>query len=264
MWNLSLRLTSSEIFRVLQLFTLFGYFRCSINFGLSNAVESRRDENFQTHINGDLQKYGVDFLVGGIADFIFFANRKSTLHTLSFEESGIFTLSRVWSGKVNNACHAWPRGRIAQYAPFRSYCNDCHRQQNFFTQSLNSQKLFTKNTKVMNTLLKYLPELEGDELFYLNDLLKDYNEEQVRDFAFMYRSRRRDPKIILLSTLAGFLGFAGIQRFITDQIGMGILYFFTAGLCFIGTIVDLVNYRNLAFNYNRQVAYEVVSVFNKK
>jgi len=115
----------------------------------------------------------------------------------------------------------------------------------------------------MNTLLKYLPEIEGDEMFYLNDLLKNYTEEQIRDFSFMYRSRRRDPKIILLTALVGFLGFAGIQRFLTDQIGMGILYFFTAGLCFIGTIVDLVNYRSLAFNYNRKVAYEVVAVFGK-
>ncbi|MBE0639158.1 MAG: TM2 domain-containing protein [Bacteroidales bacterium] len=115
----------------------------------------------------------------------------------------------------------------------------------------------------MNTLLKYLPEVEGDEMFYLNDLLKNYTEDQIRDFSFMYRSRRRDPKIILLTTLLGFLGFAGIQRFLTDQIGMGILYFFTAGLCFIGTIVDLVNYRNIAFTYNQRVAYEVVTIFGK-
>lgn len=74
MWNLSLRLTSSEIFWFLHLFTIFGYFRCSVNFGLSNAVESWRNENFQAHNNNDLQKYGVDFLVGGTADFVFFAN----------------------------------------------------------------------------------------------------------------------------------------------------------------------------------------------
>jgi len=73
----------------------------------------------------------------------------------------------------------------------------------------------------------------------------------------MYRSRRRDPQVILLSTLAGFVFVAGIQRFITDQIGMGILYFFTAGLCFIGTIVDLINYKQIAFEYNIKNANEV-------
>ena len=32
---------------------------------------------------------------------------------------------------------------------------------------------------------------------------------------------------------------------------MGILYFLTGGLCLIGTIVDLVNHRSLAFEYNQ-------------
>ncbi|MBZ0243813.1 MAG: NINE protein, partial [Bacteroidales bacterium] len=57
--------------------------------------------------------------------------------------------------------------------------------------------------------------------------------------------------------LLGFVGFAGVHRFILNQIGMGILYFFTAGLCLIGTIVDLVNYQNLTFTYNRQIASEI-------
>ena len=73
----------------------------------------------------------------------------------------------------------------------------------------------------------------------------------------MYRSRRRDPQTILLVTIVGFLGFAGIQRFMTDQIGMGVLYFFTAGLCFIGTIVDLVNYKKIAFEYNQMQAQQL-------
>lgn len=115
----------------------------------------------------------------------------------------------------------------------------------------------------MNTMLKYLPEVEGDEMFYLNDLLKNFTEDQIRDFSFIYRSRRRSPNLILLTTLVGFFGIAGVQRFLTDQIGMGILYFFTAGLCFIGTIVDLVNYRNIAFTYNQRVAHEVVTMFSR-
>jgi hypothetical protein len=35
------------------------------------------------------------------------------------------------------------------------------------------------------------------------------------------------------------------------------LYFLTAGLCLIGTIVDLVNHRKLAFEYNSTVAQQV-------
>lgn len=108
-------------------------------------------------------------------------------------------------------------------------------------------------------LYTYLPELDMQEMTIVQSIVKDYDDKQVMDFANMYRSRRRDPQMILLSGLAGFLGFAGIQRFLTDNIGMGILYFFTAGLCFIGTIMDLVNHRQIALEYNMKVAREVAS-----
>ena len=108
----------------------------------------------------------------------------------------------------------------------------------------------------MNRILSHMPELELDEALSIDALLKDKTDDQVRNFAIIYRSRRRDPLIILVTTLLGFAGFAGIQRFLTNQIGMGILYFFTAGLCLIGTIIDLVNYKSLALEYNKKVAQE--------
>jgi TM2 domain-containing membrane protein YozV len=115
----------------------------------------------------------------------------------------------------------------------------------------------------MNIVLKYLPEAQGNELFFLSDLFKGFNEDQIRDFSSIYRSRRKDPNVILLTALLGFVGVAGVHRFITEQIGLGILYFFTGGLCLIGTIVDLVNYQNLAFEYNRRVAHEVAAIVSR-
>jgi TM2 domain-containing membrane protein YozV len=109
----------------------------------------------------------------------------------------------------------------------------------------------------MTTVYQLMPELDMQEMTYVESIVKDYDEQQLINFANFYRSRRRDPQLILLCTLVGFLGFAGIQRFLTDQIGMGILYFFTAGLCFIGTIVDLINYRQIALEYNLKIANEV-------
>ena len=110
----------------------------------------------------------------------------------------------------------------------------------------------------MSTKLYHLmPELDMQEMTYVDSLTKNYTDQQMLNFANFYRSRRRDPQLILLSALAGFLGVAGIQRFLTDQIGMGILYFFTAGLCLIGTIVDLINYKQIALEYNIKVANEV-------
>lgn len=105
-----------------------------------------------------------------------------------------------------------------------------------------------------------LPELAGEEMIYVQNLMKDWADDKARNFANVYRTRRRDPQLILILTIIGFLCVAGIQRFITDQIGMGLLYFFTAGLCFIGTIIDLVNYQKLAFEYNQKKANEVAAI----
>jgi TM2 domain-containing membrane protein YozV len=79
-------------------------------------------------------------------------------------------------------------------------------------------------------------------------------------FISMYRSRRKEPQIILLTALIGFLGVSGVHRFILNQIGMGILYLLTGGLCLIGTIVDLVNHKTLALEYNQKMAYQILGL----
>lgn len=109
----------------------------------------------------------------------------------------------------------------------------------------------------MTHILQFMPELTGQELAYVQNLTKDYNDNQIQNFANIYRSRRRDPNVILLTTLLGFVIVAGVQRFMVGQIGMGILYLFTGGLCLIGTIVDLINYQNISFTYNQRMANEV-------
>jgi TM2 domain-containing membrane protein YozV len=109
----------------------------------------------------------------------------------------------------------------------------------------------------MASVLKLLPELQGQEMAYIQDLIKPMADDEAQLFANIYRTRRRDPQLILITTILGFFIIAGVQRFLVNQIGMGLLYLFTGGLCLIGTIVDLVNYQNLAFDYNRKIADEV-------
>jgi TM2 domain-containing membrane protein YozV len=109
----------------------------------------------------------------------------------------------------------------------------------------------------MANILQIMPDLEGDEMAFVQGLIKDMNDNQAQLFATAYRVRRRDPLTILLTALLGFLGLAGIHRFILGQVGMGLLYLFTAGICLIGTIVDLVNYKRLAFEYNHTAAQQV-------
>ncbi|NVJ86213.1 MAG: TM2 domain-containing protein [Algoriphagus sp.] len=114
----------------------------------------------------------------------------------------------------------------------------------------------------MANVLRHLPELEGMELGYIQGLLKNMDDEQASLFAQVYRARRKDAQMILILTLLGFFGFAGLHRFILGQIGLGILYILTVGLCFIGTIVDLVNYKSLAYEYNIKMAHETLAMLS--
>jgi TM2 domain-containing membrane protein YozV len=108
------------------------------------------------------------------------------------------------------------------------------------------------------TLLQLIPGVDANELAYLQALTKDLTEEQLKTFAALYNGERRKSDMILIGGIIGLLGIGGIQRFMVNQIGMGILYLLTIGLCYIGTIIDLVNYQKLTFEYNQEVASRVL------
>lgn len=112
----------------------------------------------------------------------------------------------------------------------------------------------------MPNVFQLMPSLEGDEMVFIQELIKDMNDNQAQQFAMVYMARRKDPSNLLIFTIIGFVGFAGIQRFVLNQIGMGILYLFTLGLCYIGTIVDAVNHKKLAFEYNSKQAQQVAGM----
>jgi len=116
----------------------------------------------------------------------------------------------------------------------------------------------------MAEIYNYIPEAQGQELIFLKEVTKDYAENDLQSFVSLYRARRRDPQMILLVTILGFVVVAGIQRFMVGQIGMGLLYLFTGGLCLIGTIIDLINYQDLAFEYNRRMALEAAAMISAK
>ena len=114
----------------------------------------------------------------------------------------------------------------------------------------------------------FLYSLKGitpEEFAYVQKLMDGMNDEQMRQFIAFYGSKRHSPTDILLFTLLGFVIVAGVQRFMIGQIGMGILYVFTFGLCFVGTIVDAINHKSLAFEFNQKVAAECAQMirFNK-
>lgn len=109
----------------------------------------------------------------------------------------------------------------------------------------------------MARILRYLPELDGDEQIHVARLFKNFTDEQAEHFTHVYRQHRKESNITMVTALVGFLGLGGLHRFYLGHIGMGVLYILTAGLCFVGTILDLFRYRSLTFDYNRKKADEV-------
>lgn len=103
----------------------------------------------------------------------------------------------------------------------------------------------------------FLPAISFEEMNFLDMYFSKFTDEQAREFTLMYSQKRRDAQTVLILTILGFFVAGGIQRFYLGQIGMGILYLFTGGLCLIGTIMDLVNNKNLTNEYNQKVAQEV-------
>ena len=101
-----------------------------------------------------------------------------------------------------------------------------------------------------------LSGISPEEISFLQQATAGLNEGQQKYFYMAYTGKRKSPQDVLIFTIIGFFGVAGVHRFLLGQIGMGLLYFFTAGFCFIGTIVDLINNRSLTLEYNKKVAYE--------
>ena len=112
----------------------------------------------------------------------------------------------------------------------------------------------------MNRILQFLPEIEGEEFALLERLTDQMDEKQLQQFAIIYKSRRRDPQNVMIFAIVGLLLIPGLQRFYLGQIGWGILYLFTAGLCLIGSIIDLVNFKSMTYEFNERVANEVAQM----
>lgn len=113
----------------------------------------------------------------------------------------------------------------------------------------------------MSTILATaIPAVEPDELAYLKAFTSDLTEDQLKLFLSLYNGKRKKAETILICCLLGFVCAAGIQRFVVGQIGMGILYFFTGGLCLVGTVIDTINHKKLAFEFNQKMAVESMAM----
>jgi len=106
-----------------------------------------------------------------------------------------------------------------------------------------------------NTYLAF-PGMTPQEADFLEQGTSGLSEEQRTQFFRIYEVKRKNPQNILLLTVVGTLGIAGLQRFAVGEIALGFLYFFTFGFFWIGTVLDLMNYKRIANDYNHKMAYE--------
>lgn len=105
-----------------------------------------------------------------------------------------------------------------------------------------------------------LSGISNEELMMLQQGTAGLTDDQKKYFFMIYSGKRKSPQDMLIFCLIGLFIIPGFQRFITGQIGMGILYLFTIGLCFIGSIVDLVNHKKMALEYNQKMAFESFNI----
>jgi len=99
-------------------------------------------------------------------------------------------------------------------------------------------------------VLTMFPDMGPEEMQQIMMMMQGMTETQQQNFLLSYKGRRRDKTLMLVLALLGFFGVAGIHRFLSEDYGLGILYVFTAGLCFIGTIVDVININEITLKYN--------------
>jgi len=101
-----------------------------------------------------------------------------------------------------------------------------------------------------------LPGITPQEYSYLQTATNGLSEQELRTFLMIYSGKRKNPSDMLLFCIIGMFLVPGLQRFIIGQIGMGILYLLTGGLCLIGSIVDIINHKELAFEHNQRMVFE--------
>ena len=58
----------------------------------------------------------------------------------------------------------------------------------------------------MPNVLQLMPALEGDEMAFIQNLLKDMNDDEAQQFAISYMARRKDPTNLLIFAIVGLLG----------------------------------------------------------
>lgn len=90
-------------------------------------------------------------------------------------------------------------------------------------------------------------------------LRKQLSREELEQVDRRLAMDQKSSGLIAGMAAIGFLGVAGIHRFILGDVGMGILMLVTFGGCGIWTIVDLVRANTMTQRYNNDLEYRYLT-----
>ena len=107
--------------------------------------------------------------------------------------------------------------------------------------------------------LKQRVEVRVAEFSYIDQraITEGLTEQERQLFYLQYSSVERDRTVLLIVSV--FAGSLGIDRFLLNDIGMGVLKLLTGGLCGILWVIDIFLIMGKTDEYNRQKAHEIVS-----
>ena len=76
-----------------------------------------------------------------------------------------------------------------------------------------------------------------------NITITNANTNQNTNFAggFGFAGPRKNKMVALILCIIGLFGIGGLHRMYVGKVGSGVLHFLTGGICYIGTIIDLIS-----------------------
>lgn len=102
--------------------------------------------------------------------------------------------------------------------------------------------------------VKYFP---SNKTIYIRERLVALDDNK---FNLITMVELKDPTTLLLISI--FLGTLGVDRFMLNDIGMGVLKLLTGGLCGILTIIDWINIQKMAQEWNFNNLMSALAQFN--
>ena len=88
-------------------------------------------------------------------------------------------------------------------------------------------------------------------------MIAGLTDQQKNMFMAQYAAERKDRTTLLLVSI--FLGKLGVDRFMMDDVGMGLVKLFTLGGCLVLWIMDIITITDRVDTWNRLKAQQIIA-----